>query len=215
MRIQREQMLLYAVTDRNRLEGRNLEQLVEEAVIGGVTLVQYREKDLTRDEQISEARKLHEITMRYGVPLIVNDDIEVAMEVQAEGVHLGQEDAALEYARSRLGSDKIIGVTAHTVEEALAAQAAGADCLGVGAVFGSTTKKNIIPMSLDTLTAIRKAVTIPVVAIGGITEENIMRLKGSGIDGVALVAAIFGSKNITESAKTLYHLAKQLFQEGK
>lgn len=210
MKIKREQLLLYAVTDRSRLEGRSLEQLVEEAVIAGVTLVQYRDKDLSRDERISEARKLHEITKRYGIPLIVNDDIEVAFEVKAEGVHLGQEDTAIENARSRLGSDKIIGATAHTVEEALAAQAAGADYLGAGAVFGSTTKNNIIPMSLDTLTAICKAVTIPVVAIGGITEENLVKLKGRGIDGVAVVAAIFGSRDITESTKALYHLAKRI-----
>lgn len=212
MRIQREQMLLYAVTDRSRLEGRSLEQLVEEAIIAGVTLVQYRNKDLSRDERISEAKKLHEITKRYGIPLIVNDDIEVAFEVKAEGVHLGLEDTAIEYARSRLGSDKIIGATAHTVEEALAAQAAGADYLGAGAVFGSTTKNNIIPMSLDTLTAIGEAVSIPVVAIGGITEENIAKLTGRGIDGVAVVAAIFGSRNITESTKALYHLAKRIIQ---
>ena len=214
MNIRKEQLLLYAVTDGHRLEGRSLTQMVEEAVNAGVTLVQYRDKELSRAERVSEAQKLHEITMRYGVPLIVNDDIEVAFEVKAEGIHLGQEDAAIEYARSRLGSNIIIGATAHTVEEALAAQTAGADYLGAGAVFGSTTKNNTIPMSLDTLTAIGKAVTIPVVAIGGITEENIMKLKGSGIVGVAVVSAIFGSRNITESTKMLGHLAKRICQNN-
>lgn len=215
MRILREQLLLYAVTNGSGPEGRSLTKMVEEAVDAGATLVQYREKELSRDERVSEAKRIHEIAKEYGVPLIVNDDVELATLVDAEGVHLGQEDAAIEYARIRLGSDRIIGVTAHTVEEALTAQAAGADYLGAGAVFGSTTKSNTLPMSLETLTAICKAVTIPVVAIGGITEENILKLQGSGIDGVAVVSAIFGSRNISESTKVLRNLAMQLSQNNR
>jgi thiamine-phosphate pyrophosphorylase len=208
MRLQREHMLLYAVTDRSWLKERSLAQMVEEALIAGVTLVQYRDKESLREERIAEAKRLHEITKRYGVPLIINDDIEAAALVNAEGVHLGQEDTSISYARSRLGRDIIIGATAHTVEEALAAQAAGADYLGAGAVFTSTTKSNTIPMSLDTLAAICKAVTIPVVAIGGITRDNIHLLKGTQIDGVAVVSAIFASRNIGESVKDMKELAK-------
>lgn len=210
MNIQREQLLLYAVTDQRRLGKLSLIQAVEEALEAGVTLVQYRDKELSQDELVAEARKLHEVTMRYGVPLIINDDVEAAFRAEAEGVHLGQEDAAISYARRRLGPDKIIGVTAHTVAEALAAEAAGADYLGAGAVFPSTTKHNTIPMSIDTLTAICNAVTIPVVAIGGITKENIMMLQGSGISGVAVVSAIFAVENISDTTKEIKGLAKKM-----
>lgn len=208
MRLQREQMLLYAVTDRSWLKERSLAQMVEEALIAGVTLVQYRDKEASREGRIAEAKRIHEITKRYGVPLIINDDIEVAALVNAEGVHLGQEDTSISNARSRLGRDIIIGATAHTVEEARAAQAAGADYLGAGAVFTSRTKSNTIPLSFDTLAAICKAVTIPVVAIGGITRDNIHLLKGTHIDGVAVVSAIFASRNISESVKDMKELAK-------
>ena len=210
MNLLSEQLLLYAVTDQSRLGKQSLIQAVEEALAAGVTLVQYREKELSQDELVAEARKLHEVTMRYGVPLIINDDVEAAFKAEAEGVHLGQEDAAILYARRRLGPDKIIGVTAHTVAEALAAEAAGADYLGAGAVFQSTTKNNTIPMSFDTLTAICNAVTIPVVAIGGITKENIMTLQGSGISGVAVVSAIFAVENISDTTKELVVLANRM-----
>lgn len=210
MNIHREQLLLYAVTDRHLLAGRSLVLMVEEAILAGVTLIQYRDKELSFEERISEAILLHEVTKRYGVPLIMNDDLEAALMVKAEGVHLGQEDAAIEDARRKLGNDIIIGATAHNVEEALAAQASGADYIGAGALFGSATKNNTVPMSLATLTAICEAVTIPVVAIGGINEDNILTLEGSGICGVAVVSAIFGSKNITESTRTLNRMAKQI-----
>jgi thiamine-phosphate pyrophosphorylase len=210
MNLLSEQLLLYAVTDQSRLGKLSLIQALEEALEAGVTLVQYREKELPQDELEAEARRLHEVTMRYGVPLIINDDVEVAFRAEAEGVHLGQEDAAISYARRLLGPDKIIGVTAHTVAEALAAEAAGADYLGAGAVFQSTTKNNTIPMSFDTLTAICNAVTIPVVAIGGITKENIMTLQGSGISGVAVVSAIFAVENIGNTTKELMVLAKKM-----
>ena len=208
--LQREQMLLYAVTDRSRLGKKSLIQAVEEALEAGVTLVQYREKELSQDELVAEARKLHGVTMRYRVPLIINDDVETAFKAEAEGVHLGQEDAAISYARRRLGPEKIIGVTAHTVDEALAAEAAGADYLGAGAVFQSTTKNNTIPMSLDTLTAICNAVTIPVVAIGGITKGNIRTLQGSGISGVAVVSAIFAAQQIGDETRELKSLIKKI-----
>jgi thiamine-phosphate pyrophosphorylase len=165
---------------------------------------------LSQEELVAEAKKIHEVTKRYGIPLIINDDVEVAFRVEAEGVHLGQEDASIEYARRYLGPDKIIGVTAHTVAEAQAAQATGADYIGAGAVFGSATKNNTIPMSFDTLAAICNAVTIPVVAIGGITKENIVQLQGSGISGVAVVSAIFAAEQIGDATKELKVLAKKI-----
>jgi thiamine-phosphate pyrophosphorylase len=210
MNLHSEQLLLYAVTDRSRLGERGLVQAVEEALKAGVTLVQFRDKELSQEELVAEAKKIHEVTKRYGIPLIINDDVEVAYRVEAEGVHLGQEDASIEYARRYLGPDKIIGVTAHTVAEAQAAQATGADYIGAGAVFGSTTKNNTIPMSFDTLAAICNAVTIPVVAIGGITKENIMQLQGSGISGVAVVSAIFAAEQIGDATKELKVLAKKI-----
>ncbi len=200
-------MLLYAVTDGSCSVGRSLTWMVEEAVKSGVTLVQYRDKERSKTQRVAEAMRIHEITKRYGVPLIINDDVETAFEVKAEGVHLGQEDASIGIARNRLGGNIIVGATAHSVEEALTAQAAGADYIGAGALFGSTTKHNTIPMQLDTLSAICRAVTIPVVAIGGITKENILKLQGTGIAGVAVVSAIFGSRDIVQSVKELNHLA--------
>jgi thiamine-phosphate pyrophosphorylase len=210
MNLHSEQLLLYAVTDRSRLGERGLVQAVEEALKAGVTLVQFRDKELSQEELVAEAKKIHEVTKRYGIPLIINDDVEVAYRVEAEGVHLGQEDASIEYARRYLGPDKIIGVTAHTVAEAQAAQATGADYIGAGAVFGSATKNNTIPMSFDTLAAICNAVTIPVVAIGGITKENIIQLQGSGISGVAVVSAIFAAEQIGDATKELKVLAKKM-----
>lgn len=215
MNLQSEQLLLYAVTDRSRLGKRSLVQAVEEALKAGVTLVQYRDKELSQEELVAEAKKMHEVTKQYGIPLIINDDVEVAFRVEAEGVHLGQEDATIDYARRYLGPDKIIGVTAHTVAQAQAAQAAGADYIGAGAVFGSTTKNNTIPMSFDTLEAICNAVTIPVVAIGGITKENIMRLQGSGISGVAVVSAIFAAAYIGDATKELMVVARNIIDAGR
>lgn len=210
MNLQSEQLLLYAVTARSKLGKRSLVQAVEETLKAGVTLVQYRDKELSEDELVAEAKKIHEVTKRYRVPLIINDNVEAAFRVEAEGVHLGQEDASIDHARRYLGPDKIIGVTAHTVAEAQAAQAAGADYIGAGAVFGSTTKKNTIPMNCNTLTAICNAVTIPVVAIGGITNENIMQLQGTGISGVAVVSAIFAAEQIGDATKELKVLAKKM-----
>jgi thiamine-phosphate pyrophosphorylase len=189
-------------------------QAVEEALEAGVTLVQYRDKELVQDELLAEARKIHEVTKKYRVPLIINDDVEVAFRIEAEGVHLGQEDASIDHARRYLGQDKIIGVTAHNVDEARAAEAAGADYIGAGAVFGSTTKNDTIRMSIDTLAAICNAVTIPVVAIGGITKENIMQLQGSGISGVAVVSAIFAAEQIGDATKELTVLVKKIIGAG-
>lgn len=209
MNINGEQMLLYAVTG-GCYGDRSLVSAVEEAVEAGVTLVQYRDKRLSHEEQTAEAMRLHEVTRRYEVPLIINDNIAVAMRVGAEGVHLGQEDTTLSCARQQLGPNKIIGVTVHSVTEALAAEKAGADYLGAGAIYSSTTKRDTIPMSIEELSEICRAVTIPVVAIGGITRDNISLLEGSGISGVAVVSAIFAAENIEYATCELKSLARRI-----
>lgn len=201
---------LYAVTDRAWTGRHTLLEQIEEALAAGVTLVQLREKNMTDEEFLAEAEAVCRLTDRYGVPLIINDNVEVAVKCRAAGVHVGQEDLEAGKVRQILGPDKIIGVTAKTVEQALRAQAAGADYLGSGAVFGSTTKANAKPMELETLRAITRAVSIPVAAIGGIDRSNIEKLEGTGIAGVAVVSGIFGQDNITEAVKVLREKAERL-----
>ncbi len=211
--MQRKDYLLYAVTDRSWLNGDSLVRQVKEALEGGVTLLQLREKDMPFEEFVALAKEIHEITMQYGVPLIINDNVEVAIAIGAEGVHLGQEDMELGHARARLGNDKIIGISAHTVEEARRAQDNGADYIGTGAVFTTTTKSDAHEVALRTLKDICSAVTIPVVAIGGITKDNITMLKGTGIVGVAVVSAIFASKEIGRATEELADLLRQVVEE--
>jgi thiamine-phosphate diphosphorylase len=206
----KQAMSLYAVTDSKWLNGRTLPAVVEEAIAGGVTLVQLREKKLYREEFASLAKEVKKVTDRYRVPLIINDDVEVAKEVDADGVHVGQNDTSVEEARRVLGPDKIIGVSAHNVEEALTAQGKGADYLGVGAAFTTSTKLDASALSMDTLRAICQAVSIPVVAIGGINKDNILELKGTGIDGVAVVSAVFAAENVKEAAEDLAQKVKCL-----
>lgn len=201
---------LYAVTDRAWTGRHTLLEQIEEALAAGVTLVQLREKNMTDEEFLAEAEAVRRLTDRYGIPLIINDNVEVAVKCRAAGVHVGQEDLEAGKVRQILGPDKIIGVTAKTVEQALRAQAAGADYLGSGAVFGSTTKANAKPMELETLRAITRAVSIPVAAIGGIDRSNIEKLEGTGIAGVAVVSGIFGQDNITEAVKVLREKAERL-----
>ncbi len=214
MNIRRKDLLLYAVTDRSWLKGDSLIRQVREAVEAGVTLLQLREKELPFDELIALAEEIHEITKQYGIPLIINDNVEAALVVGAEGVHLGQEDMELQNARTRLGNDKIIGISAHTVEEAIKAQNSGADYIGTGAIFSTATKSDAHDVALQTLSAICSAVSIPVVAIGGITKENMQKLKGSGIAGVAVVSAIFAQPEIGRATKELADLAKQVIGEA-
>ena len=210
MNCSREMMRLYAVTDRSWLNGQTLYEQVEQALKGGVTLVQLREKGLGAEQFLQEARQIQQLCHRFGVPLIINDSIEVALAVDADGVHLGQDDANAAQARQLLGKDKIIGVSAHNVQEALQAVQDGADYLGSGAVFGSGTKTNVSTLPMQTLREIRSAVPIPVVAIGGITEQNIQQLSGSGIAGAAVVSAIFAQENIEEAAIRLRGLLSQM-----
>ena len=208
--IKKEQLRLYAVTDRAWLGEETLYEQVEKALKGGATLVQLREKNLPENEMKKEAEELLQLCHRYGVPLILDDDVKLAAEVGADGVHIGQSDMELSHARSILGTDKIIGVTAKTVEQAQAAQAGGADYLGSGAVFGSTTKKDAIPMKHELLEEICRSVDIPVVAIGGITADNVLELKGRGMAGVAVVSGIFACKDIEAGTKHLRELVEKI-----
>ena len=181
MKCDKKDLLLYGVTDRSWLGERTLYSAVEQSILGGVTMVQLREKDLEKEEFQKEARQIQELCKKHQVPFLINDNVELAVEIEADGVHVGQHDMEAGEVRRKIGPDKILGVSAQTVEQALKAQAAGADYLGVGAVFPTGTKDDADAVSLDTLKAICQAVDIPVVAIGGIKESNIQALKGSGI----------------------------------
>lgn len=201
-------LLLYAVTDRAWTGEISLEQQIEEAIKAGVTLIQLREKDMEEAAFIEEARRVKALTARYGIPLIINDSVAVALAADADGVHVGQGDLDAAKVRKLLGQDKILGVTAKTVEQALRAQADGADYLGSGAVFGSATKKDACPMTMERLREITAAVSVPVVAIGGINQENIMKLAGSGVAGVAVVSGIFGAEDIGAAVRNLRRSAE-------
>lgn len=208
--IKREQLRVYAVTDRTWLGDETLYEQVEKALKGGATLVQLREKTLPEAEVEKEAVELLKLCHRYQVPFIIDDDVELAARVGADGVHIGQSDMELAYAREILGTDRIIGVTAKTVEQAKKAEAGGADYLGSGAVFGSTTKKDAIPMKHELLEEICHSVEIPVVAIGGITADNVLELKGRGMAGVAVVSGIFACKDIEAGTKHLRELVEKI-----
>lgn len=210
MKLENKTMLVYAVTDRTWLNGSTLEQQVEQAIKGGATLIQLREKELSYTAFLEQAIQLKKVTDKYHIPLIINDNVDVAKAVNAEGVHVGQKDMEAGAVRQKLGENKIIGVSVQTVEQALLAQKQGADYLGVGAVFSTSTKLDASEVSFETLQKICDAVSIPVVAIGGINAQNIMQLKNSGIDGVAVVSAIFAQKDIIQATKELTNLAKQI-----
>lgn len=203
MNITEENLRLYAVTDRSWTGTETLYDQVEKALKGGVTLVQLREKELPETEFEQEARALLQLCHKYNVKLIINDNVELAARVHADGVHIGQSDMAIEKARAILGKDKIVGVTAKTVSQAKAAEAAGADYLGSGAVFGSGTKKDAKPMEHVRLQEICESVKIPVVAIGGIDSSNILQLKGRKMAGVAVVSGLFACEDIQKAAKDL------------
>ena len=210
MKLENKTMLVYAVTDRTWLNGSTLEQQVEQAIKGGATLIQLREKELSYTAFLEQAIQLKKVTDKYHIPLIINDNVDVAKAVNAEGVHVGQKDMEAGAVRQKLGENKIIGVSVQTVEQALLAQKQGADYLGVGAVFSTSTKLDASEVSFETLQKICDAVSIPVVAIGGINAQNIMQLKNSGINGVAVVSAIFAQKDIIQATKELTNLAKQI-----
>lgn len=203
MRLEKDRLLLYAVTDRSWTGQQSLYEQIEEALKGGVTMVQLREKQLSEDELVAEAVQIKELCRRYEVPLIINDNVDAALKSGADGVHVGIEDAPVSEIRKRAGDDFIIGATAKTTEQAKAAEAAGADYLGVGAVFPSPTKKNAIRITPQDLREICGSVAIPAVAIGGITGDNVSEIKGGGMAGVAVVSAIFAAEDIQKAAAEL------------
>ena len=210
MKCRKENMLLYAVTDRAWTGRQSLLEQVECALKGGVTCVQLREKELDEAAFLEEAIQMKQLCARYGVPFIVNDNVEIAVNCGADGVHVGQSDMEAGHVRQMVGEKMMIGVSARTVEEALAAQAAGADYLGVGAMFSTSTKLDAHVLSHQTLRDICAAVDIPVTAIGGINEENMMLLSGSGVDGVALVSAIFAAEDIEAACRRLKTLSEEM-----
>ncbi len=209
MKCDKQDLLLYAVTDRSWLHGRTLYEQVEEALQGGATFVQLREKELDEEAFLKEALEIKELCRQYQVPFVIDDDVELARKVDADGVHVGQNDMEADNVRTLLGEDKILGVSAQTVEQAILAEQRGADYLGVGAVFHTDSKADAQAVSYDTLKAICQAVKIPVVAIGGIGRENVQELKGSGICGIAVISAIFGAANIREATAELKSLTEE------
>lgn len=211
----KDSLKLYAVTDRSWLKGDTLSHQVELAIAGGVTMVQLREKDLSYDEFLKEAYVIKDICKKNNVIFIINDNVELAREVDADGVHVGQSDLEAGNVRAILGKDKIVGVTAKTVQQAKAAEAAGADYLGSGAVFGTTTKKDAKPMDMQLLKEIVDSVNIPVVAIGGIDSSNAKKLAGTGIAGMAVVSGIFAKDDITKAAKELLTISDSITRGQK
>ncbi|MDF2611502.1 MAG: thiamine phosphate synthase [Lachnospiraceae bacterium] len=215
MKVDRKSMILYAVTDRAWLGDNGLETQVEAAIKGGCTFIQLREKYLKYNDFLESAKKIKVVTDRYQIPFVINDNVEIAASVDADGVHIGQEDEKLANARSVLGPNKIIGVSVHNLEEAMKAEEGGANYIGVGSVFSTTTKKDIKRLTPDTLKEISNTVNIPVVAIGGITKDNILQLSGSGVDGVAVISALFAKTDITEAARKLYILSNIMVQSER
>ena len=207
----RKAMLLYAVTDQMWLkEGETLGDVVESVLRNGATFLQIREKDLAQDAFEAEAERLKTLCAQHGVPFVVNDSVEIALQCDADGVHVGQSDIKGRDIRAMIGPDKILGISAGTVEEAVAAEKAGADYIGVGAIFTTSTKKNARSMTMEQLKEIVSSVSIPVVAIGGISAENIHQLRGSGVDGVAVVSAIFAADNPGKATADLLKLAEEM-----
>lgn len=211
----RRSLALYAVTDDAWLAGRTLASCVEEALEGGATFVQLREKAATIEELVAHAAAILPLCRRAGVPFVIDDDVEAARRLGADGVHVGQDDAACADARAALGPDAIVGVSAATVEEAVAAEAAGADYLGVGAVFGTPTKPDARVTGVEGLADICHAVSIPVVAIGGLNERTIGSLAGTGADGAAVVSAIFAAEDIPGATRGLRVAIDGLLARGR
>ena len=208
----KDQLLLYAVTDSHWLNGRTLHSVVKESLEGGVTFVQLREKQLDEAHFMEEAKDLQVLCREYNVPFIINDNVDIALAMDADGVHVGQSDMEAGDVRAKLGPDKIIGVSAQTVGQALLAQERGADYLGVGAVFHTDSKADAADISHETLKAITEAVDIPVIAIGGISKENVSELSGTGICGIAVISAIFAEKDIKNATKKLKKLTEEMVE---
>ncbi len=212
MNCDKKDLLLYAVTDRHWLNGRELADVVKESLDGGVTMLQLREKTLEEDKFLEEAKLLQTLCRERKIPFIINDNVDIAVAMDADGVHVGQSDMEALDVRAKVGPDKIVGVSAQTVEQALLAEKHGADYLGVGAVFPTGSKDDADDVSYETLKAICEAVSIPVVAIGGISQENVSRLTGSGICGVAVISAIYAAKDIREAASKLKRATEEMLK---
>ena len=213
MKCAKENLLLYAVTDRHWLDGRTLKEVVLESLEGGVTMLQLREKHLDEAHFLEEAKELQTLCRSWHVPFLINDNVVIALAMNADGIHVGQSDMAAGDVRKKLGDDKIIGVSAQTVEQALLAEKAGADYLGVGAVFPTSSKDDANEVTYETLKAICSAVSIPVVAIGGITQENVHQLAGSGICGAAVISAIYAKPDIKKAAAELKTAVKETIKD--
>nr|WP_300307972.1 thiamine phosphate synthase [uncultured Anaerostipes sp.] len=213
MKVKSEDMTLYAVTDAAWTGEKTLIQQVKEALEGGITFLQLREKHLSEEEFLREAVEIKRLTDQYQIPFVINDNIEIAQKAGADGVHVGQDDMPVEEVRKILGEDKIIGVSAHNVEEAVRAEQGGANYLGVGAVHTTATKENTSAVSMEEMKKICQTVSIPVVAIGGIKKNNMNVLSGTGVDGIAVVSAIFAAKNIKEETKELLEAVKEMKAE--
>lgn len=210
MRLDKKSLLLYAITDRTWLGEETLYSQVKQALEGGATIIQLREKNLDYDSFLKEAIDIKELCHEYGVKFIVNDNIKVAIECDADGVHVGQDDMDVIEVRKLIGKDKIIGLSAQTVEQAKLAQEQGADYLGVGAVFITSTKKDAKNVTFEELKEICDSVDIPVVAIGGISKDNAIELKGTGIDGISVISAIFAQKDIKKAAEELKSISQEI-----
>ncbi|SFB90908.1 thiamine-phosphate pyrophosphorylase [Brevinema andersonii] len=213
MKLDSQSLLLYAVTDRTWNKNNSLSEQVEKCLKGGVTLLQLREKHLDYETFLSEAQNIKKLCKKYRIPFIINDNVDIAIACNADGIHVGQEDTPADIIRSKIGN-KILGVSVKTVEEALLAEKNGADYLGVGAVFPTSVKPDAIIITYSTLKDICQAVSIPVVAIGGISANNIRQLKGTGIDGVAVVAGIFGQPDITKATRNMLKLTQEIVIGG-
>lgn len=213
MKCDKKSLLLYAVTDRTWLNDETLYEQVEKAINGGATIVQLREKNLDEENFLNEALEIQKLCRKYNILFVVNDNVEIARKINADGVHVGQSDMEAVNVRAMLGNDKILGVSVQTVEQALLAEKQGADYLGVGAVFPTGSKADADDVSYETLKAICEAVSIPVVAIGGISASNVSALKDSGISGIAVISAIFAARDIESAAKRLKELAEKVVSE--
>lgn len=213
MKFSKETLLLYAVTDRSRVGRQTLYEQIEDALKGGITCLQLREKNLPEDEFVKEAVEVKELCRRYNAPLIINDNVDVALKSGADGVHVGIEDTPVGEIRKRAGQNFIIGATAKTVKQAKDAEEAGADYIGVGAVFPSPTKKNAIRITKEQLKEICSSVSVPAVAIGGIGLCNMDELSGGGMAGIAVVSAIFAAEDIQKTAALLKEKVKALIDK--
>ena len=209
----KKELMLYAVTDRHWLGDETLYDQVKNALDGGATFVQLREKKLDREDFLAEALEIQKLCKKYGVPFVINDEVSIAKDIDADGVHVGQSDMEAMDVRKVLGPDKILGVSAQTVEQAIIAEKHGADYLGVGAVFATGSKDDADDVSHETLKAICEAVSIPVIAIGGITKDNVSELAGSGICGVAVISAIFGQNDIKKATEDLKASVEKMLEQ--